>query len=92
MVAEGSSLALSFVAVDTATALALYRMAERRWFPVPLVFLHGFLAVYHLYTAFTGPDSYWVVVALNRLFEAEILYVAGCGLFRILALRRGRAG
>ena len=88
MVAEGPALALSFAGVDAATAFALYRMSQRRWFPAPLVFLHGALALYHLYTAFIGPESYWVVVALNRIFEAEIFYVAGCGLYRIGALRR----
>lgn len=88
MAAEGPALALSFAGVDAATALALYRMSQRRWFPAPLVFLHGLLALYHLYTAFIGPESYWVVAALNRIFEAEIFYVAGCGLYRIAALRR----
>jgi hypothetical protein len=92
MIAQGPALAFSFAAVDGATALAMYRMAERRWFPAPLVFVHGFLAVYHLYTAFIGPDKYWVVVALNRVFDVEIIYVAGCGLYRIAVLNRRRAG
>lgn len=89
MIIDGVTLALSFSAVDGLTALALYRMSDRRWFPAPLVFLHGVLAIYHLYTAFIGPNSYWVVVALNRIFDVEICYVAGCGLYRIAALRRG---
>ncbi len=88
MIAEGAVLALSFALVDGATALALYLMSARRWFPAPLVFLHGFLALYHLYTVFIGPEDYWVVAMLNRLFEAEILYIAGCGLYRIAMIRR----
>ncbi|MCK5750353.1 MAG: hypothetical protein KAH44_29315, partial [Oricola sp.] len=82
MVADGAVLALSFAGVDAATALALYLMSAGRWFPAPLALLHGALALYHLCTVFIGPERYWVVLLLNRLFEAEILYVAGCGVYR----------
>lgn len=92
MVVSGPALSLSFAAVDAATAIALYRMSERRWFPAPLVFLHGLLAVYHLYTIFIGDRTFWSAVALNRMLDAEIFYVAGCGLYRIAALRRRSAG
>ncbi len=88
MVADGVVLAVSYASVDAATALALYRMSQRQWFPAPLVFLHAFLALYNLYTAFLDPNNYWIVLALNRIFEIEIFYVAGCGLYRITAMRR----
>lgn len=91
MIADGTALALSYAAIDTATAYVLFQMSERRWFPAPLVFLHGFLAIYHLYTVFIGPEGYWVVLMLNRLFDIEILYVAGCGLYRIAAVYGRRA-
>lgn len=69
-------------------AVALYQISHRRWFPVPLVFLHGVLALYNLYAAFIGPNNYWVVFALNRLFEFEVLYIVSCSLFRIAAMKR----
>lgn len=88
MVADGPALALSFAGVDAATALALYLMSAGRWFPVPLFLLHALLILYHLHTAFIGPERYWVVLLLNRIFEAELLYVIGCGAYRIAVCRK----
>lgn len=88
MTVDGPALGLAYCAVDGVTALGLYKIAKRQWFPVPLVFLHGMLSAYHLYTVFIDPEGYWVVFTLNRLFEIEMLYIIACSLFRIRALKR----
>lgn len=88
MIAEGPALGLAYCLVDTVTAIGLYKIAQRRWFPVPLVFLHATLALYHLCTVFIDPAGFWVIFTLNRLFEIEMLYIIACSMFRIRTLRR----
>lgn len=72
---------------ELALACAFYRMSRGRWFPVPLFFLHATLAPYHLYAGLTESDIFWMAVFLNRAFEAEILYVIICSVYRIYAQR-----
>jgi hypothetical protein len=85
-----SARAVSFAALDAALAGAFLTMARGRLFPAPLFVLHAALVFYHVYARLVGSDIGWVGAFLNRAFEMALIYVGGCALFRILALRRRR--
>ena len=89
---QGPALAASYFVAEVAVTIGFYQISKNRWFPVPLVCLHGVLAVYHFYTVFLDPNNYWVIFALNRLFELEMIYIIACSIFRIRSLSGKQTG
>lgn len=87
LVFDGLERAIAFVMVDFCLACAFLQMSRRRWFPVPLFFLHATLVIYHVYTIVTKSDVFWIHTFLNRAFEAALLYVLLCSVCRIFVLR-----
>ena len=87
MAFDGAERSLAFAALDVALAAALYFMSNKRWFPVPLFFLHASLVIYHLYTAFIGSSIIWIAAFINRAFEMAVLYVIACSVYRIYMTR-----
>ncbi len=83
LVLDGAPLILGYLLIDAVTAVIFFRMAKRRWFPVPLCFLHGVLIIYHAATMFDTDGLFWEKFILNRAFDIELAYVLGCALFRI---------
>jgi hypothetical protein len=80
-----------YALTDAALAGAFFYMSKGRWFPVPLFFLYATQIPYHAYAAFIGSPPFWVALLLNRFFEAALLYVMGCSVYRISRLRRVRS-
>lgn len=83
-------LTISYIALDSISAMALFRMSRRRRFPAPLCFLHGGVAIFHVSTFANSGDVYWEKFLLNRAFDMELAYISACALYRIVA--RNRAG
>lgn len=76
---------------DAALALFFWHLSRRRWFPVPLFFAEAVLLCYYACVSIFGVTTwFWISASINRLFDLELLYVAGCSLYRIRALRRRR--
>ncbi|MGE0409168.1 MAG: hypothetical protein AB7P23_07890 [Amphiplicatus sp.] len=73
----------SLAGVDLLLAAAFFTMARRRYFPAPLYFLHGALVVYYIYAVYIGSPIIWVAGFVNRVFELEVIYIAGCAAYRI---------
>ena len=66
-------------------------MSRRRWFPVPLFFIQAALVCYYCYvTVFGLHNWFWIAAFVNRLFDLELLYVAGCAIYRIRAMKGRR--
>lgn len=84
--------ALGFAFIDFAMAAAFFFLSRRRWFPVPLFFLHGALAVYDTYALLIGTGPVWVVAFANRAFELALAYILSCSLFRISKLGENEKG
>ncbi len=87
---DGAHLTFGYIVIDLATAALYFRMSRRRWFPVPLCFLHGMLVIYHTGTFFNSGELFWEKFVLNRAFDMELAYIASCALFRISAMWRAR--
>lgn len=87
---EGAALTCGYIVVDVVTTVILFRMAARRWFPVPLCFLHGALVTFHAGSFFNTGDVYWEKFLLNRAFDIELAYINACALFRIIVMARAR--
>lgn len=87
---SGTALTLGFAAIDLALAVYFFRLSRGRWFPAPLCFLHGSLVIYHLGALFNTGGLFWEKFILNRAFDVELTYIAGCAVYRIAALRRRR--
>ncbi|WP_425409942.1 hypothetical protein [Hyphococcus sp.] len=83
MVLDGVALNAAYALVDVMLAVAFYRMAEAKWFPAPLAILHCGLVGYHLYAGFIETEIFWMAIIVNRFFEACIIYIIICALFRI---------
>lgn len=84
-------LVWTYAIVDGALAVFFWSQSRGRWFPVPLFYIHAALVVYYVYVAALGVKSwFWIAAFVNRLFDLELIYVGGCALYRILALRRTR--
>lgn len=91
----GSDIIWGYAAVDAAAAAAFRRQSRRAIFALPLYYIHVSCLLLYFAATILDVGDWWVFVIANRLFEAEIAYVAGCSLFRIRKLRRnekGRAG
>ncbi|GJL91898.1 hypothetical protein [Hyphococcus sp.] len=83
LVLEGAYLTISFALIDLVTAFFFFRMSHQRWFPAPLCFTHGVLAIFHVGTFFNTGDVFWEKFVLNRAFDLELAYICACALFRI---------
>ena len=79
-----------YAAIDFALAVVFWRMSKRRWFPVPLFFLHAFELVYFLLATISEIEFWWLMLISNRIFELSVIYVWVCAVVRI-ALRRRRS-
>lgn len=86
MIVDGPARMFAYGAVDALLAAAFYHMSRKRWFPVPLFFLHAALAIYDLYAVLAGPSVFWVQMFLNRTFEMELIYIIACAVYRIMVL------
>lgn len=76
---------------DAALAVFFWHLSRNRWFPTPLFFIEVILLVYYACVAIFGVKTwFWISASINRLFDLELLYLAGCALYRIRALRRQR--
>lgn len=74
---------------DAFLAAFFWMLARRRWFPVPLFYAHAILLLYYVVvSAFGFKIWFWISASVNRLFDLELLYVAGCAVHRIRAMRR----
>lgn len=87
---DGVLRSYAFCTLDLVLAAAFFQLSRGKWFPVPLFFLHLALAFYHLYAALAGASIVWIAVYANRAFEAALLYVFACAIFRISTLRKGQ--
>ena len=85
---DGAMRSVAYGGLDFALAVVFYRMSRRRWFPVPLFFLHGALVVYHAYAIWFDVRYFWIAMFLNRAFEIALFYVIGCAAYRLHARRR----
>jgi hypothetical protein len=90
LVLEGAQLTIAYALIDLATAYLFFRMSHQRWFPAPLCFLHGALAIFHVATLFNTGDVFWEKFVLNRAFDVELAYICACALYRIAVT--GNAG
>ncbi len=91
LLADGAVLVLAYFVIDASTALVFYAMCRKRWFPVPLFFLHAVLALCHIGALYVIKLNIPVQPLLNRAFDLEVVYVSACGLFRLILLRRAMA-
>lgn len=87
LVFDGVERAAAFAMADFCLACAFFQMSRRRWFPVPLFFLHAALVIYHIYTIVTKSDVFWIHAFMNRAFEAALIYVLLCSVYRIFVLK-----
>ena len=87
LVLEGVWLAAAYALLDIVTAFLFFRMSHLRWFPAPLCFIHGTLAIFHVATMFNNEGAYWEMVILNCAFDVELAYISACSLYRIAAVR-----
>jgi hypothetical protein len=75
--------------VDCVLAIFFWRQSRGRWFPVPLFFIHAGFLLYYAYTALLTLDVwFWIAAFVNRLFDLVLLYIGGCAIYRIRALRK----
>ena len=88
LVLDGACLIFGYLLIDAVTTMVFFRMSKRRWFPVPLCFLHGVLVIYHAGTMFGTHTLFWEKFILNRAFDIELAYILGCALFRIVMINR----
>lgn len=83
IVMDGPERSVAFGLVDFLLACAFFQMSRRRWFPVPLFFLHAALVIYHLYAALVDSSIWWIALFLNRAFELAVGYVIACSAYRV---------
>jgi len=90
----GTGVTWGYAVIDAAVAAVFWRQARKSLFALPLFYVHlADVALYFLTTVFDVKE-WWLFAVANRLFEAEIFYVAACALFRIRKLKpkeKGRA-
>ena len=80
-----------YAVIDAALAAYFWTSSQRRWFPVPLFFIHAALVCYFVYVALVGLHTwFWIAAFVNRLFDVALVYVAGCAIYRIRALKQRR--
>jgi len=82
-----TSYFLVAVMLDTILAYHFWRMAKVELFAAPLYLILLFEITFIAFTQAVGLSSFSTMFALNRLFEATLLYLIGCSLFRIHVLR-----
>ncbi len=75
------------VMYDTILAYHFWRMAKVELFAAPLCLILLFEITFITFTQAVGLSSFSTMFVLNRLFEATLLYLIGCSLFRIHVLR-----
>lgn len=64
-------------------AWRFWRMAQREIFPAALFIVTIAESVFLLLTLAAGVSNYAILFVANRFFEASLLYLIGCALFRI---------
>ena len=88
---SGRAQTISLLIVDLFLAGVFFFMSRGRWFPVPLFFLHAGMVFYHANMWWIQLGDFWFFLLLNRAFELELLYLFGCGFFRLYARARKSA-
>jgi hypothetical protein len=92
-VVAGSGQTWGQALIDAALVAYFLSAARRRLFPVPLFLIYEFEIAYYLYATLADTSYYWIAFTANRLFELSLIYIIGCSIYRIRALRRrGRGG
>lgn len=88
----GAGQTWGYAVVDAALAAYFWWESRRRYFPVPLFLIHQLQVVFLLLATVADLQHYWIAMAINRMFELSLLYIIGCSIYRIRALRRKRRG
>lgn len=78
------------VMLDTILAYHFWRMAKVEIFPAPLCIILMVEITFITFSQAAGLSHYATMFILNRIFEATLLYLIGCSVFRIRLLRHQR--
>lgn len=83
---SGITVTASYFFIEVAMVLALYAQGAGRFFTIPLLIFHTSFALYYLYAYYYNVDWAWAQGSINRAFDLELVYIAGCALYRIRRL------
>lgn len=90
LVAE-SGQTWGYALIDAILAVWFWRLRRRSpLFAATLFLFCEFQVGLYLYTTLVATPYYWVAFITNRVFEISLLFVIGCSIYRIRALRRRR--
>lgn len=88
----GSGMTWGYAVINLAQAVFFWRQSRERLFPKPLFVLTGLSLALLFLTTVAQLKFWWVAFTLNRLFEAALLYVMGCAIYRIWRRRHDAKG
>ena len=83
----GPGYFLVAVMLDTILAFHFWRMGRISLFPVPLFYLLIIEIAFIVLSQSAGLSHFATIFVLNRIFEAMLLYLIGCSLFRMHVTR-----
>lgn len=89
---SATGMTWGYSVIDIFLAAYFFQLSKTRRFPRPLFALHVSGILFQAAGAFMSFDHFWVSLVLNRYFEASLIYVSGCALFRIHTRRKDRKG
>jgi hypothetical protein len=79
-----------FSVIDIFLAAYFFQLSKTRRFPRPLFALHVSAILFQAASALLSFENFWVWLVANRYFEASLIYVSGCALYRVHVRRAGR--
>ena len=83
----GPGYFLVAVMLDTVLLFQFWRMGRVSIFPVPLFYLLMFEIAFIVLSQSVGMTNFATMFVLNRVFEAMLVYLIGCSLFRMHVTR-----
>ena len=86
----GPGYFLVAVMLDTILVFQFWRMGRVSIFPVPLFYLLMFEMAFIVLSQSVGMTTFATMFVLNRVFEAMLVYLIGCSLFRMYITRLQR--
>lgn len=89
---HGTGITWGYAVIDASVAIIFCNQAKTQVFALPLFYAQVAFVICYLLTTIFDIRDWWVMAISNRLFEAEILYIAACALFRIRSLQRQKKG
>lgn len=88
----GTGETWGYAVIDGTMASYFWRRSNRVLFALPLFYVHVCFVGANLVATLARTNDWWLAFVLNRLFEAELVYILGCSAYRMRKLRKKKKG